>query len=290
MSAEEFAPDDADRPAHARYRPPIGVPAPATGPAAPRTVLGTLASVAVHVLLVLLLLAPLLASDEVRELVVGAGTSGPAGGGGGGSGGAGGRAWMNAREVLHYVQVAPTPPPKPAPAAVPTPTPPPPKPPPPTPAPKVVPPPAAAPAAPPAAAAPSTGAAAAGGVGSGTDGSAGDGPGRGGGVGTGVGTGQGSGVGPGTGGDSAGGVFLPTPTETILPPFDAPASVRGQEIPVTFDIDERGAIVSVTFPPTRDGGFNRKLRERLQAYRFRPGHTPDGQPVRAKFQLSLFIS
>jgi hypothetical protein len=85
-------------------------------------------------------------------------------------------------------------------------------------------------------------------------------------------------------------VFLPTPTETILPPFDAPSSVRGVEIVVTFDIDERGRIVSVSFPPTRDGGYNRKLRERLEGYRFRPGHTADGQPVRAKYQLSIFIS
>jgi hypothetical protein len=110
-------------------------------------------------------------------------------------------------------------------------------------------------------------------------------------VGTGIGTGRGSGVGPGTGsaGDSAGGVFLPTPTETILPPLDAPASVRGSELVVTFDIDEAGRIVSVTFPPTRDGGYNRKLRERLQAYRFRPGHTPDGRPVRAQYQLTIFI-
>ena len=109
------------------------------------------------------------------------------------------------------------------------------------------------------------------------------------GVGSGIGTGQGSGVGPGRGGDSAGGVFLPTPTETILPPLDAPASVRGAEILVTFDIDEQGRIVSVSFAPTRDGGYNRKLRERLQAYKFRPGHTPDGQPVRATFQLTIFI-
>ena len=109
-------------------------------------------------------------------------------------------------------------------------------------------------------------------------------------MGTGVGTGVGSATGPGRGGDGAGGIFLPEPTETILPPFDAPGSVRGQEIVVTFDIDERGRIVSVSFPPTRDGGYNRKLRERLESYRFRPGHTADGQPVRAKFQLSIFIS
>jgi protein TonB len=296
MTADDLPPDAA-APAHPHYRPPIGIPAPGVGPRRPWA--GTVTSVALHLLVVLLLLTPLLASDEVRDRVLGAGTSGPQGGGGGGSGGRGGRnAWLNAREALHYVEVAPPAPavrppaPVPPPKVAPTPPPPPvvPKPKP-EPRPPVVPPPAAAtPSSASTAAVPNSGAAAVGDAGTGNDGSTGDGPGSGGGVGSGIGTGQGSGVGPGTGGDSTGGIFLPTPTETILPPFDAPSSVRGQEIVVTFDIDERGKIVEVSFPPTRDGGYNRKLRERLQAYRFRPGHTPDGAPVRAKFQLSLFIS
>lgn len=288
MTAPEHKPA-ADHAGVRPYRLPIGIPAPDVG--ARRGWMGTATSVALHVLAALLLLTPLLASDAVREQVLSAGTSGPAGGGGGGNRGRGG---LGAPETLHYVRVAPAPP-APAPPAPVTPPrviPPPPTPKPPDPAPRPAPAPVPAARAAPAttAAAPSSGAAAVGDRGTGTDGSAGDGPGSGGGVGSGVGTGRGSGVGPGTGGDSAGGIFLPTPTETILPPFDAPASVRGQEIVVTFDIDEQGKIVELSFAPTRDGGYNRKLRERLQAYRFRPGHTADGAPVRAKFQLSLFIS
>ena len=99
----------------------------------------------------------------------------------------------------------------------------------------------------------------------------------------------GSAAGPGTGGDGEGGIFLPTPTETILPPFDAPGSVRGQEIVVTFDIDERGRIVSVTFPPTRDGGYNRKLREVLNSFRFKPGTLPDGRPIRAQVSVTYSL-
>lgn len=284
MTAPDFPPAD-DQAGVPPYRPPIGIPAPDAG--ARRGWVGTVTSVALHLLVVLLLLTPLLASDAVREEVLGAGSSGAAGGGGGGSRGRGGRAWLGARETLHYVRVAPAPP---APPRI---VPPPPTPRPPDPAPRPAPVPTPSPAATaPAttAAAPSSGAAAVGDAGSGTDGSAGDGPGSGGGVGSGIGPGRGSGVGPGSGGDSTGGIFLPTPTETILPPFDAPASVRGQEIVVTFDIDAQGKIVELSFVPTRDGGYNRKLRERLQAYRFRPGHTADGAPVRAKFQLSLFIS
>jgi hypothetical protein len=284
------------------YRPPIGVPPPTVE--GPRRWAGTLASVALHVIVVLALLTPLLASDQVRERVLGAGDSGPAGGGGGGNRGRGGRGWLQVRESLHYVDVAP-------PAATPPPAPPTPPVPPPQPAvvppavPPVVPPPVAPPVRPVTPPAPPTSAVtpaatptastastssvalATGGSGTGTDGTAGDGPGSGGGVGSGIGTGQGSGVGAGRGGDSAGGVFLPTPTETILPPFETPASVRGTEIVVTFEIDEQGRILSVTFPPTRDGGYNRKLRERLRGYRFRPGHTPDGQPVRATYQLTI---
>jgi hypothetical protein len=261
------------------YRPPIGIPVPNE-----RRLGSTLLAVGLHVLVILLLLAPVVGPAVLQE-VQGAGGPGPAGGGGGGTMGTGGRQGEFVSERLHYVQVAPTPTPAPTPV-----TPPPQKPlptpvtPPPTPTPpKPEPPPASTPSPEQTAAAtaptPGTGG------GTGADGTAGSGPGTGGGVGSGVGTGRGAGVGPGTGGGTAS-VYPPVATELFLPPWPVPDKVKGTQLVANFDVDSTGRVLSFEFTPTKDGGYNRKLKEVLGAVKFRPAVRGDGQPIRAKGSLT----
>lgn len=209
-------------------------------------------------------MGPYLAREALMPEREGAGGPGPAGGGGGGTGGTGGQ------QKVRFVRVAP-------PVAPKTETPvlkPPVIPPPPEPKPQPTPP---APQ-PPAAAADSSLVAGVGG-GSGKDGSAGSGPGSGGGVGSGVGTGRGSGVGAGTGGGT-GKVYPPTVTNLAILPIPVPGKVRPYKLVAFFDVDERGNATLISYTPSRDNGYNRKIREMLAEVRFRPAVRADGTPVR----------
>jgi hypothetical protein len=281
---DQRADGPADVAVRPRYRPPIGIPVPGQ-----RGWVSTLLSISLHVLVVLLLLAPLVAPRVLRE-VEGAGGEGPAGGGGGGTLGTGGNQGAGVVERVHFTQMAPPPPP--APTATPAVTPPVVKPP---EAPKPVPTPVPVPVRPtpaPTAATPAPDAtvgatAPVPGVGGGTgsDGSAGSGPGSGGGVGSGIGTGRGSGTGPGTGGGNAT-IYPPTATELFLPPWPVPSKVKGTQLIAEFDVDSTGHVLAVEFTPTKDGGYNRKLSEVLHAVKFKPATRADGQPVRAKGSLT----
>jgi protein TonB len=228
-------------------------------------------SVAFHVLVVVLLISPFAVATEVFEIPQGAGGPGPAGGGGGGTLGTG----SVRAEAIQYVQPTPPPPP-PTPAAqvkIEPPV---------LPKPEVIPPPTPALEVP----KPVEVVTAPVGVGGGTgaDGTAGSGPGTGGGVGTGVGTGRGSAVGPGTGGGGEAN-YPPTPIEMFLPPLPVPDKLKGHRLIVEFDVDERGRVLSVNFNETSDRGYNRRLRDVFKGYRFRPGHRPDGTPIRMKGQI-----
>ena len=117
------------------------------------------------------------------------------------------------------------------------------------------------------------------GGGSGTDGTGGTGPGRGGGVGSGVGTGRGSGDGPGTGGGGLD-IFPPTVTNLAILPIPVPNRVRPYKLVASFEVDERGNARLISFNPSRDSGYNRKIREMLSEVRFRPATRADGTPVR----------
>lgn len=284
---EPWRADLASSPERPRLRPPVGIPGPRTRPLP-----SLLLSMALHGLVVLLILAPFVAPAVLRE-VVGAGDAGPAGGGGGGQRGAGGDdgGW-NVRERLHFIQIVPATPPTPAPPVAPPPVVRPPAPPIVKPPPAPIPPPrvavptpvAAAPAAVAGVAAPVPGT----GGGTGADGTNGTGPGSGGGVGAGVGTGQGSGVGPGTGG-AGGASYEPQMIEMFIPPLPQPARVRGHEVVAVFDVDSTGRVLSVEFTPTPDRGYNKKLREVLTGFRFRPGTTPSGHPIRAKASVTYVL-
>jgi protein TonB len=115
--------------------------------------------------------------------------------------------------------------------------------------------------------------------GTGKDGTNGNGPGSGGGVGSGTGTGRGSGTGPGTGGgdDEIHGaqvVALP-----ILP-IPVPAKVRPYRMIAYFDVDTLGKATLISFNPSNDARYNRRVKEMLQEMRFKPAVKRNGLPVR----------
>lgn len=275
-------PDEVTPAPHARprYRPPVGIPAPI--PEAP-TWRGTIASILLHALIVALIVAPIAAPALIPELMQqGAGGPGPAGGGGGGRGGTGGE---DIDERLRYIDLEPTP--------VATPS--------------IIPPveekkeeekkpEEQKPAVPQVdirtdVKMPDVVGSVVRGVGGGTgnDGSGGSGPGSGGGVGSGVGTGRGSSVGPGTGG-GPGTVYPPSPVSMVMPPFELAQKYRPYVARAYFDVDERGnATLIAIAPPSRDRDYNRKLRERMMEYRFRPAVRWDGVPVRDTAAVTIEV-
>jgi hypothetical protein len=68
-----------------------------------------------------------------------------------------------------------------------------------------------------------------------------------------------------------------------------PARVRDFCIVAEFDVDETGRVLDMTFTETKDGGYNRKLRDVLRSIRFRPGSRPDGTPIRMKAQIEYIL-
>jgi protein TonB len=214
-------------------------------------------------MILFLILAPIVGSSNfTHDPVLGGGGPGPAGGGGGGMNGAG-----SIGEHLEFVRVRsdPTVMPKPKPLTVPPVK---------TPEPKpqvespVVP-------TPPTTTAVTTNT----GEGSGSTAITGAGPGTGGGVGSGVGTGRGSSVGPGTGG-GPGKDYPPTLRDLFIPPLPAPDRIKPYHLIAWFDVDEKGNAALISFNPSKDGGYNRRLTEVLRSLRFRPGVHADGTPMR----------
>jgi protein TonB len=265
---------DGAQPAAAAWHRPTSTPKAGLPARKEKRRAGTAISFLVHLLLVLLIISPaaLNTNPNLKEEKLGAGGAGPKGGGGGGNAGSG---------SIKYVKLAPAPtPPVEKPPVV--------KP------PEIVPPKLAEPVIPaldlpkPEEAkievrptAPIIGL----GGGIGHDGTNGNGPGTGGGIGTGKGTGTGSGNGPGTGGGGQD-IYPPTPLEMFIPPLPTPNSVKGFKLIADFDVDERGRIIGQpVFTPTKDGGYNRKLQDYLKTFKFRPGTTKQGLPIRAKYQL-----
>ena len=252
-------------------RPLHGIPEPdKRGPQ------GVIVSGLFHALIILaLVLPPLIARQLTAPETQGAGGAGPSGGGGGGTRGSGGELRPERVRFLHFSSPpASAPPPTAVPQPTPTPVPPVPPPPEPKPeAPVVTAPPAEAAAAAPAVATAGTGG------GTGNDGSRGNGIGSGGGVGSGVGTGRGSGTGAGTGGGGDE-IFPPTVTQLAILPIPVPNRVRPYKLVAQFEVDERGNARLIAFNPTRDSGYNRKIREMLGEVRFRPATRADGTAVK----------
>lgn len=259
------------------YRPPIGIPTHGE----PRAQ-ATAAAIAFHVLVILLVLAPaIFVSNQLIEFTQrGAGGPGPVGGGGGGSQSFPGRIkyvpervdFMKLEKAAPKLEVVT---PKPEVAKPP--------PPPPTPEPPVA---VAKDSAASAVRVDSTSVLVGAGRGTGTDGTAGSGPGRGGGVGSGVGTGRGSATGPGTGGGD-GTIYPPQVVSIAMLPLPIPAGVRPYRMVAQFEVDSTGNARLLGFNPSRNSGYNRRVREMLLEIRFRPAVTMDGRPVKAIAQVSF---
>lgn len=262
-------------------RPLHGIPEPEK-----RDRTGWLVSSIFHAAIILALVLPSLIGRQLIEPEQqGAGGAGPAGGGGGGTRGTGGAPTTERLRFLQLFQAAPAPTPPKAAATqppVPPPTPPQPEPETPKPVPEVAP--TEREAAPPApdVALPGSGG------GSGSDGTGGNGPGRGGGIGSGDGTGRGTANGPGTGG-GGGDIYPPTVTNLAILPIPFPSRVRPYKMVATFEVDERGNARLLGFNPSRDSGYNRKIREMLAEVRFRPAIRADGTPVRDTTWISAEI-
>lgn len=262
--------DQPTQPPRRPLRPLHGIPEPER-----RSRSGWFVSGLLHaIILTALLLPPLVGRILQDQNPGGAGGPDAAGGGGGGSGGTGG---VITPERINYVDVAPGTPTPPPPVETPqptlTPVPPPP------PEPEPVPQAAQAQQAPAAPSAGTTAPTPGTGGGSGSDGSAGNGPGSGGGVGSGIGTGRGSGIGPGTGGDGSG-ITPPRAIVAVMLPTPVPRRVRPYRMVANFDVDERGNARLIGFTPSNDRGYNLKIREMLEGFRFRPATRADGTPVR----------
>ncbi|HET7458516.1 MAG TPA: hypothetical protein VFJ74_12775, partial [Gemmatimonadaceae bacterium] len=75
--------------------------------------------------------------------------------------------------------------------------------------------------------------------------------------------------------------YTPVPVETFLPPFPVPERVKGSELVAVFDVDSTGRVLNFDFKPTKDGSYNKRLREVLRDVRWRPATTQAGVPVRA---------
>jgi periplasmic protein TonB len=261
------------------YRPPIGIPTPPE----PR-VQATVASALLHALVFILILAPpIFVTTQMLDIQQrGAGGPGPVGGGGGGNQGTGGQPPVAMQERVRYI--APQPPPVPVEKSkTPDPVKPPVKPPEKKleePKREVVPPPIEAPK-PDVTASTSVSIDSLLGTGGGTgkDGTAGSGPGSGGGIGSGIGPGRGSGMGPGTGGGDAD-IYPPTVVTLSILPLPIPAKVRPYKMTAVFEVDSLGNAKLLTFNPSKDGGYNRRIRDMLAEIRFRPAVTRDGRPVR----------
>jgi len=243
----------------------------------------TLVSLALHALLIILAVAPpLWVSQQINATQQqGPRGDGRAGGGGGGMKGSGGD-WT--RESLRYFsvpEVIPSTPVVPEPIPVPKPEETKPEPPVPEVKPQPAPPVATADTAAPEVKPVEIASIVSGtGGGSGTDGTVGSGPGKGGGVGSGTGTGRGSGTGSGTGaGNDDSAIYPPTTVVLAILPLPVPNKVRPYKLIAYFEVDTLGNSRLLSFNPSNDNGYNRRVREMLSEIRFRPAVRGDGRPV-----------
>lgn len=105
-----------------------------------------------------------------------------------------------------------------------------------------------------------------------------------------AGPGMEDGTGEGDGGNADEGRFRhqpPSPRGLIMPP--ANDDLRGVELQVWVFVDQRGRVVPDSTrldPPTRDGGYNRRLIREASEWVFRPA-VKDGQPIASWFPYRI---
>lgn len=95
------------------------------------------------------------------------------------------------------------------------------------------------------------------------------------------------GTGKGDGGNANEGLFRASPRSMIIPPTNR--GLRGTEVQVWVFVDDQGRVVSDSTrldPPTRDGGFNRRIIREASEWVFRPARR-QGQPVASWFPYRI---
>lgn len=101
----------------------------------------------------------------------------------------------------------------------------------------------------------------------------------------------GGGEGKGPAGRTEAGSRLASPPvpRSVMPEWDAPASVRGGTVTVRVHVDSTGAPTGAVEldPPTPHDGFNRRLAETVRSMRFAPARTGAGRPVAAWAELTF---
>src|SRR5712692_2060032 len=111
----------------------------------------------------------------------------------------------------------------------------------------------------------------------------GTGPGTGGGQGTGAGPGTGSDAGPGSGG--AGSYIFPADLRGLIVPPDCAPRGRYQ---LRFWVAADGRVADVAIDPLpKDPSCRRDFVGRMQAYKFAPARTRDGQPVASIYPVQI---
>ena len=99
-------------------------------------------------------------------------------------------------------------------------------------------------------------------------------------MGSGVGTGRGSGSGSGTGaGDDDSDIYPPAVVALPILPLPVPGKVRPYKLVAYFEVDTLGHSKLLSFNPSNDGGYNKRVREMLSEIRFRPAVRGNGRPV-----------
>jgi hypothetical protein len=99
-----------------------------------------------------------------------------------------------------------------------------------------------------------------------------------------------NGTGRGDGGNAEEGLYRlqpASPRGMIIPPTND--ALRGTEVQVWVFVDERGRVVADSTrldPPTRDGGFNRRLIREAAEWIFRPA-VQEGRPVGSWFPYKI---
>ena len=75
-------------------------------------------------------------------------------------------------------------------------------------------------------------------------------------------------------------------TDLAILPIPVPNKVKPYDMVAVFEVDERGVGKLIAFNPSRDSGYNKKIREMLASVRFRPAVRADGTPVRDTVSIS----
>lgn len=103
----------------------------------------------------------------------------------------------------------------------------------------------------------------------------------------------GGGSGDAAGGDAGEGsgapVAMPPVPRSVMPEWDAPASVRGVTVTLRVHVDSAGRPTGPVElePRTPDEGFNRRLAATVREMRFSPARTARGRPVAAWAELTF---